>query len=425
MTDKKNIVIISTISSNRLTYTLDTIFRDRLKVNYILTDNPKEVCKDDLVLEYNFSQKTEYPFIQASAFISRLTIDSDFKPMYKGVKEEFFLFPSENSLFPSDIFSAIFYCLSHYDAYLQTDKDKHGRVKFNEWFPRTSGLDQYPYVDIWIEQIKVYLESHGIKCFDAEFEQDISFDIDHFYLIDQRPILKHIKASLGDILKFKFFHLFQRWLIILGLKEDPAEKFFDMMDYQSGQKFTFFVLMKYGRRNSLNPLNDLKKLMIKKLMNYGNVQIHPSYQSLHKPEMILQEKLQLEKITKTEIQSSRFHFLRLRFPESFIELNQINIKTDQSVGYYDRPGFLSSTCQPYYFFDVLKNQSLPIKIQPFYWMDSMNKYYRNLGIDDEREELAQLKELVRKYKGRFSVVFHNDSMTEKRYRLLFKSLLYS
>jgi hypothetical protein len=425
MTNKKNVVIISSISSERLRYTLDTIFRDRLKLNYFITDNIKEVCNDDIVIEYNFQRKHEFDFIEASVFISRQTIDKDFQPIVVGKEEELVIFPSEISLFEMDIFSAVFYCLSHYDAYLQTSKDAHGRIKFDQWFPRTSGLDQFPYVDIWIEKMKNFIELKGLECHTSHFEQDISFDIDHFFLIDQRPIFQHIKASIGDLVRFRFFHLFQRWLIILGITEDPAEKFFDLLDYQSEQKFTFFILMKQGRHNSLNPLNELKKLMIKKLMKYGKVEIHPSYQSLNKPELILQEKLQLAKITQSEINVSRFHFLRLNFPESFIALNQYKIQTDQSVGYYDKPGFPSSTCQSYHFFDVLNNQSLPLSIQPFVWMDSMNKYYRKLSVEEEKEELYHFKNLVRKYHGRFCVVFHNDSMTERRYRMLFKSLLYS
>ncbi|HUH75661.1 MAG TPA: hypothetical protein VLZ75_14800 [Chitinophagales bacterium] len=425
MTNKKNVVIITSISSERLRYTLDIIFRNRLKVNYFITDNVKEVCKDDIVIEYNFIQKYEYDFIQASAFISRNSIDTDFYPVVKGKGEDLVIFPTENTLFKLDIFSAIFYCLSHYDAYLQTDKDAHGRIKFDQWFPRTSGLDQFPYVDIWIEKLKNYLESNNLECSESNFEQDISFDIDHLYLIDQRPLFQHIKASIGDLLKFNFFHLFKRWLIILGLTEDPAEKFFDMLDYQSDHKFTFFILMKQGKHNSLNPLNELKKLLIKKLMQYGQVEIHPSYQSLTKPELILQEKLQLSKITKTDISASRFHFLRLSFPESFVALNQYDIKTDQSVGYYDQPGFPSATCKPYHFFDLVNNQALTLIIQPFVWMDSMNKYYRKITLEEEKEELYHFKELCKKYNGRFSVVFHNDSMTERRYRMLFKSLLYS
>lgn len=425
MTDKKNIVIITSISSERLRYTLDTIFRDRLKVNYILIDNEREVCNNDIVIEYNFQKRFNFPFIQASSFISRQTIDEDFIPEVKGVGEDLLLFPSKDSLFNLDIFSAVFYCLSHYDAYTQKDKDEHGRIKFNQWFPRTSGLDKFPYVEIWITKIKQFLEANNIECYQAHFEQDISFDIDHFYLIDQRPIFQHIKASIGDIFRLQFFHLFQRWLIILGLKEDPTEKFFDLLDYQSDYKFTFFILMKHGKNNSLNPLNELKKLMIKKLLQYGKVEIHPSYQSLTKPDLILQEKLQLSKIIKTDVNSSRFHFLRLNFPDSFIALNQYGIKTDHSIGYYDQPGFPSSTCQPYLFFDVLNNHSLPLIIEPFVWMDSMNKYYRKVILEEEKKELYHFKELIRKYHGHFNVVFHNDSMTDRRYRMLFKSLLYS
>ena len=45
--------------------------------------------------------------------------------------------------------------------------------------------------------------------------------------------------------------------------------------------------------------------------------------------------------------------MRLNFPDSFIALNQYKIEKDQSIGYYDQPGFPSSSCKPYKFFDVL------------------------------------------------------------------------
>lgn len=425
MSDKQRVVILSPVQSDRLHYVLQTIFTERLQVHYILTENENEISEKDYVIEYNVIRKSHYDFIQAHDIIGKTSIDVYFKPDISGSEEELKLFPSDSSLLGMDLFSAVFYCLSHYDAYTQSEFDNHQRIRFGQWFPRISGLDRFPYVEIWIDQLKNYLEQKGLDVNSNQFEQDISFDIDHFYLLDQRPFFQHIKASAGDIFRLRFFQLFQRWLVILGLTEDPAEKFFDLLDYQFNTKLTFFVLMKHGRHNSLNPLNELKKLLIKKLSKYGQIGIHPSYQSSVKTELIEKEKLQLSEILNEEISESRFHFLRLKFPSSFYALDKSGIKADKSIGYYDQPGFLSSTSIPYYFFDPVSNRKIDLVIEPFVWMDSMNRYYRDINEADEKKELFYYKTLVKKYKGKFSVVFHNDSMVDRRYRKLFKSLLYN
>lgn len=425
MTDKQRVVILSSIQSERLHYVLEEIFTQRLKVHYVLTENENDISEEDCVIEYNITSKSHYDFIQAHDIIEKTSIDVYFKPEISGSGEELKIFPFDNSLFDMDLFSAVFYCLSHYDAYTQSEFDNHQRIRFGQWFPRVSGLDRFPYVDIWIELLKNHLDLKGFDLNGTHFEQDISFDIDHFYLLDQRPFLQHLKASAGDIFRLRFFQLFQRWLVILGLTEDPAEKFFDLLDYQFNAKLTFFVLMKHGRHNSLNPLNELKKLLIKKLSKYGQIGIHPSYQSSIKNELIIKEKQQLSNILNEGIEESRFHFLRVKFPSSFYALNKSGIKTDKSIGYYDQPGFLSSTSIPYYFFDPVSNTKIDLIIEPFVWMDSMNRYYRDINEADEKKELFYYKSLVKKYKGKFSVVFHNDSMIDRRYRKLFKSLLYN
>lgn len=425
MNNKSRVVIFSLIQSPRLNYVLDIVFELRLKVNYLITANENDIQESDIVIEYNFKKQTNYDFIESHYIIQQNTIDKNLVPDIIGENETLKLFPSEESIFKMDIFSAVFYCLSMYDAYTTNNYDQHKRIVFKDWFPRTSGLDQLPYVEIWINQLKDYLEKKGLECQSSQFEQDISFDVDHFYLLDQRPLFQHIKASLKELFTLKFFQLFQRWMVILGLTQDPAEKFFDFLEYQDKYKFRFFVLMKQGKNNSLNPLNDLKKSLIKRLLQYGDIAIHPSYDSLTKPELIESEKNQLAQIIQYFINISRFHYLRINFPDSFHALEKYKIKIDQSIGYYDQPGFMASTCQPFHFFDPIKNESLSLIIDPFVWMDSMNKYYREIDEKGEKSELLHLKSVVKKYNGKFNVVFHNDSMVDRRYRMLLKSLLYN
>ena len=424
MNENRRVVILSSIQSKRLDYVLHTVFNERLEVDFLLTDKEANIKEENFVIEYNYTQRYNYNFIQANEIIEDFEINKYFTPSIENKEEDLILFPSNDSFLSFDIFSSIFYCLSHYDAYTQSHYDEHKRIRFSEWYPRKSGLDQFPYVEIWIQRLRQFLEAENIICKKTEFKQDISFDIDHFYLISQRPFLHHIKATIKDIYLLRFFSLFKRWMIILGLAEDPAERFFDVLDYQYSEKFSFFILMKQGGKDSLNLLNEVKKKLIKKLKNYGDVAIHPSYYSTQKPELISKEKLQLEEIIGEKITVSRFHYLKLNFPESFYRLMESGITKDKTIGYYDHPGFLSSTSLPYYFFDPKKNQALDIRIEPFVWMDSQNKYYRSIGEKEEKQELIELKTLIKKYNGHFNVVFHNDNMIERRYRLLFKFLLY-
>jgi len=425
MNNNPRVVIFSLIQSPRLKYVLEIIFRQRFKINYLITANKNDIQESDVVIEYNLHQETDYDFIQAHKIIQEESVDKKFKPTIEGEETSLRLFPTEDSIFKMDIFSAIFYCLSMYDAYTSNNYDQHKRIVFKEWFPRISGLDQLPYVDIWINKLQLYLDEKGLVCHQSQFEQDISFDIDHFYLLDQRPLFQHIKASIKELLKLRFFQLFQRWMVILGLTQDPAEKFFDFLEYQDKNKFKFFILMKHGKNNSLNPLNDLKKSLIKKLVSHGNIAIHPSYDSYSKTELIEIEKNKLSQIIQYFINTSRFHFLRINFPDSFYALEKYNIKIDQSVGYYDKPGFMASTCQPFNYFNPINNESLNLIIDPFVWMDSMNKYYRDIDDKEEKLELLHFKSIVKKYNGKFNVVFHNDSMVDRRYRMLLKSLLYN
>ncbi|MCO5247412.1 MAG: hypothetical protein M9887_00460 [Chitinophagales bacterium] len=424
MNENKRVVILSSIRSERLIFVLDTIFGQRLKVNYILSNQSNVIQGNDIVIEYNFTPSTSYPFIKAEEIIVEKNIHPDFKPAIANHEENLLIFPSVESFLGFDIFSAVFYCLSHYDAYTQTKFDEHKRVKFAEWFPRVSGLDRFPYIEIWIQKLKVFIEEQQLECISPTFKQDISFDIDHFYLISQRPLIHHIKATIKDIYYLRFFNLFKRWMIIFGLAEDPGERFFDILDYQNNEKFSFFILMKQGGKDSLNVLNEVKRKLIRKLENIGEIAIHPSYHSSQKPELISKEKKQLEEIIQDKVSVSRFHYLKFQFPNSFYHLVENGISIDKSIGYYDRCGFPSSTSLPYDFFDPVANKKLELQIHPFVWMDSQNKYYRQIDEKEEKQELIELKSLVKRYDGHFNVVFHNDSMIDSRYRLLFKFLLY-
>jgi|GEM_PF-4632832 len=426
MSENASIVIYSSITSNRLVYVLETVFRDRMDIPFTLIHDISQINGNDFVIEYNPEKTTNHLYIRSDIFITEKNINKGFKPVVSGTGEERVIFghQDERSVLSFDIFSAVFYCLSHYDIYAGDSRDQHKRPVFSNYFIRTAALDQLPYVEIWIDWLRTILKNHGFTPSGSGFKTLISFDIDHFFLLGHRSFTGYVKGFLGDVIKLRLSLFIRRLLVLAGFSRDPAEHFFNLLDdTKDAVKPVFFLLMKSGKMNSLNPLSDAKVKAIRKLEQYGTLGIHPSYHSGRKAAMIDKETVQLRSITGKEITMSRFHYLRYTLPESYQYLAASGIKEDHSMGYYDQPGLMAATSLPYTFYDLSNDRSLPVVIRPFCWMDSMNRYYRTLDNREEKEELLYWKQVIQKYKGHFSVVFHNDSMTTIRYRVLYKSLL--
>ena len=126
-----------------------------------------------------------------------------------------------------------------------------------------------------------------------------------------------------------------------------------------------------------------------------DIGIHPSYFAEEK-KLFQQEKDTLEIIKHSEITISRQHFLRINFPNYFRELVKFNIQKDYSLGYPNISGFRAGCSRPFYFFDVEKNETTSLLLQPSCF--------------------NQLK----KINGILVPIFHNDLLAKEKFRNIFK-----
>jgi hypothetical protein len=425
MTGNRPILIYTSAVTNRLKYVCDFVFKRNLKVDYSFIVNSYECDDSAFFLEYSAHKSEKYFWLFSEGLLQEDGFIRAADPAVKGAGAESVLFPASapDSLVPFDVFSAIFYCISLYQAYSLKELDEHGRLDYRKWFLRCQGLDQYPMVEIWLEMLRSQLKREGIHCADANaFKRTVSFDIDHTFAYLDRSGISNLKALGGDVLKGRWGMLSERIAVWSGRAEDPfvlKETLFaksEVVDYK------FFVLMKAGGRDSLNLNTERKSEELLRLRKFGNVGLHPSYEAGRSMDLIVKERKLLEAMLDESVVRSRQHFLRQAIPVSQETLLQCGIKEDYSIGYYDQPGLMACCSLSFPFYNVLTESHTELEIFPFFWMDSMNRYYRVINEEDERQEIKRWEEVLRFHKGVSCLVFHNDSVRLSRYRLLVTSL---
>jgi hypothetical protein len=425
MSANRTILIYTEVLTNRLSFVCDFVFTKILQVKYKITVNQTDSIDNSIILEYLSRPSGQQFWIYADGLCSQSNQILDQDPALSGSGENAVLYPCpiDGSIVGFDIFSAIFYCLSLYDAYRPLPKDEHQRIDFKFWFLRRSQLDQYPMVEIWLHKLRLFLEEQGVACTQAEqFQRMLTFDIDHPFAYTNRPLQSHLKALTGDIIKGRWSMLQDRMLTWLSIRNDPNESVFGSLKESSGITFKFFWLMRQGGLDSLNYNSPSKQLCIKKIAKLGEIGLHPSYRAGKEAHLFHQEYKLLTAMSNQVIQSSRQHFLRQEIPVSQRILLEAGISHDYSIGYYDTPGLMAGTTLSFPFYDVERDEQTALQLVPFFWMDAMNKYYRSVDQAEERREINRWEVLLKHYGGTACYIFHNDSWRESRYQDLIKSL---
>jgi hypothetical protein len=116
---------------------------------------------------------------------------------------------------------------------------------------------------------------------------------------------------------------------------------------------------------------------------------------------------------KLTVSRNRFHFLRLKFPESYRLLISQGITDDYSLGYSTMNGFRASTCTPFLFYDLEKEEITNLRIHPFIFMDSAIIDHLKLNPQDAISEINELVGRVKQLGGEAIGIWHNYSLSEK------------
>ena len=337
------------------------------------------------------------------------------------------------STIPFDIFAASFYLITRYEEYLPHVKDVHGRYTAEQSLAYKHHFLEKPVVDIWayklLEALKEKFPDYEYKTREYQFISTV--DIDNAYAYKYKSLVRSVGGFLNDLVYFKIFNIWNRFAVTLNLKKDPFDTFQRILKVRKEQdvKTIFFFLIGDYTTFDTNVSASKRKyrLLIKEMVDYAKVGLHPSYFTMNNVSLLKKEKLRLEEIINSPIQRSRQHYLRFSLPETYQNLIDLEVAEDYSMGYASNVGFRASTCTPFYFYDLDFEIQTPLKVFPFALMDTTLNDYMKLTPKQSLGRIRDLKNEVKAVNGMFITLFHNESLSDylrwKGWKRLYESMI--
>ena len=326
-------------------------------------------------------------------------------------------FPTgEKSILPYDIFAASFYLLSRYEEYLPHVKDEYGRFTAEESLAYKNGFLNKPIVDIWAHIFKEILQKNypDFKFPVKQYEVKPVIDIPSAYHFKFKGIMRSIGGTLNDLVRFKFKQLYNRYMVLFGVKKDPFDTFKYILNKQKRLKFKFIFFFLIGDYSTYDKSININKKqfvsLIKQVADYSTVGLKASYFALTNASILKREKNRMELVLNTSLMASRNSFSKLNLPESYRNLIELEIQEDYTMGYVNHIGFRAGTCTPFFFYDLDYEVQTPLKVYSYNVLD-----YALLKINsllDKKKVLHETMNEVKKVNGLFVPVFHNYTFSD-------------
>ncbi len=410
--------------SPRLLYILNEVLLKRLQITYTLTDSFDYFMRSKMP-KINYSNTIMEHCINIPAHT--LLFEENLKkiPVVVEKSEQFihtffnlkfdtdkFIEPPKQHL-PFDIFSASFYLLGRYEEYILPHFDLHNRFKAEESLAFKNGFLQIPLVDFWaIELGKIIHKQYShINYTLTNYAELNTFDIDFAYKYKGLSSFRFYKKALGNLFRLDFKELNKQFDKNLKDEFDTYDFIFKSLGNKPSHFFFLLAESESTHDKNLLPESSEYQNLIKHIASKFPVGIHPSYHASSSKKILFTEKTELEKISNTTINTSRFHFLKFKLPSSFNHLIESNIMEDYSMAYGNKIGFRASTSKGFQFFDLIENTAKNLEIFSPCIMDVTLKNGENFTPEEANIAIQKLKTEVKKVGGNFISIWHNSNLT--------------
>ncbi|OYU94279.1 MAG: hypothetical protein CFE21_16980 [Bacteroidetes bacterium B1(2017)] len=414
-------LIFAAQATPRLVYILDHLLVHSLGLTYKLTDNPDYFRKSpSLKINYGTSIVEGCLNIPASTLLFEEKIVEQILLVQKSETWQYTFFAEEFEEIPDfkvhtthlhfDLLAASFYLLSRYEEYLPSIKDVHNRFKPQGSLAYKNGFLGIPLIDFWVQKFseKLKLQYPELTFKEHSFHQINTIDIDFAYKYKGHNWFAKSRKLLGSIAKFK-----PDFNSILPPVKDPYDTY-DFLIKEAAAKnietLFFLLLADYGGHDkNISPSSPEMKSLAARLSESFKCGIHPSYKAALNSVCYKQEHTYFKELTQEAPTISRHHFLKIRVPETYEQLDQFGIEKDFTMAYSTEVGFRASTSRPFYLFDLHSNCTLKTLVYSPCVMDVILKNSLGLTPEQSIQKIQELKEEVKKAKGIFISIWHNSN----------------
>jgi hypothetical protein len=241
-----------------------------------------------------------------------------------------------------------------------------------------------------------------------------TYDIDIAFSYLGKGLWRTLGGLLRDMIQFNWHLVTQRCKVLLKKELDPFDSFtfLDGIHEQYALKPIYFLLV--GKHSSYDKNLPIQGKTMQRLITYLRTKyalgIHPSYTSILE-DGSLQNEIAIMQSTK-----SRQHYIKIKLPLTYQNLIQCGITEDYTMGYGSRNGFRASTSFPHIWFNILTNESTPLKLFPFCFMECNSFYEQKQDVETSEKELAHYICTVNEVGGYLITIWHNFSLgTDKQW----------
>lgn len=429
------ILIYSEEITPRFEYITRLIFNQILQVEIKYTTDSTNILNSEIpVINYSAKKFNNEIYIKPHGLLSEKDINSVEIIPVKYNSEIYFFGSSEDSVLPFDPFAASFYVVSRYEEYLETEFDKYGRFSSDKSILSKYNLLKKPVVNIWANLLadEITRNYPGFNFPKRKFSFISTIDIDNAWAYLNKGFLRTAGALTKSVLKGNLAEFTQRLKVLTGNKKDPYDTY-EYLDsvFKGNEKMVkfFFLLGDYGPFDKNIPHENLNlQKLIRNISNKYDIGIHPSFAGfVHGCHgKVLKETGRLKKITGKEILKSRNHYLNLKFPKTYQNLIKAGITEDYTMGFADNTGFRAGICTPFYFYDLQTETITNLVVVPFQVMDGTLLHYLSLSPEKAIDEVVQLMNEVKKVRGTFVSIWHNETVNDldewKGFREVFEKM---
>lgn len=415
------LLIYTSKITHRSKYTFNLIFKDILGIDWKQTYDPEELRNyKGARLSYAPQPVGDELFFQSRPLLFETGINEQgiVVSEYNGCK---IFFPvGKSSAFPFDPFAASFFLVSRYEEYLPHIRDEHDRFDAKVCIAYQNGFLERPVVNIWAGWIRDAIKARfpEVKFPQQKYQYVSTIDIDNAYAYKEKGLMRTIGGYLRSLLQLDFKEIGVRTRVLLGSQRDPYDTYDYLLDIQKRYKLRpiyFFLLGDYGMNDKNLPVDSRRfHSLIKRIGDYADVGIHPSFGSNESPARLKTEIGRLSKILHREVTRSRQHFLKLKLPLTYRNLIDLDITDDYTMGYAWSIGFRAGICTAFNFYDLDMELETKLKVHPFAVMDATLKYYMKLQPEEAIARIRPLVDEVRAVNGTFISLWHNETVSDEK-----------
>lgn len=410
--------------TDRLRYIFDLMLGDLLGVDFELYTNAEKFASvEGPKLNYGCERVGQEPLQKAvNLLFERNIVEQDLKTIdFEGTKALFPVYGKDN-LMPFDFFAASFYLVSRYEEYLPHVSDKFGRFKAESTWMFENGMLQKPLVNIWTMKLGERLQSQypELQLKKRIFRFLPTYDVDAAWAYKHKGFLRTSASFLKNLAAHDFDLIKERHQVLFRHRRDPFDSFdllFDLQKKYSLHPIFFILCGDYDTNDkSISIRNDAFQALIKRIGDYADVGVHPSFASYLDSEKLRVELERLSSVLNRDVTKSRQHFLRMNLPRSYQKLTELDVMDDYTMGFASQAGFRAGIADAFPFFDLENDVVTPLVVHPFALMDGTMRDYLNLNLDDSYELACRLVDEVKSVNGTFIYLTHNETLGgEKRW----------